>query len=198
MYFSLPLLAIVFAVSIDGFTVGIAYGIQRQNFSFKTILIIMFCSGTIVFSSMKLGKVIYKIVSPSFATYLGGIILIILGIYLLITISIKNDVNKVRYSSLDNESNITIHKKMKTKSITLYESFILGIALSLDAFGAGLAISLLNFSPFVSSISISIMSGLFLYLGSLIGMLLVHYKYIYKCTYISPIILIAIGFISFF
>ena len=46
-------------------------------------------------------------------------------------------------------------------SITGIEAFILGIALSLDAFGAGFGAALLGYSPYALAIAVALMSSLF-------------------------------------
>ncbi|SMF76812.1 putative sporulation protein YtaF [Paenibacillus uliginis N3/975] len=54
-------------------------------------------------------------------------------------------------------------------SISSWEAMWLGIALSLDAFGAGLGAAMLGFSPLLTSGVVALFSGLFLVLGMKTG-----------------------------
>src|SRR5690625_6172975 len=83
--------------------------------------------------------------------------------------------------------------KYKSGTISLGEAFVLGSALALDAFGAGLGASMLGYSPLVTSISIAVMSGIFVFTGMRIGYMLSSIKLLDRLTYLPPIILICIG-----
>lgn len=54
-------------------------------------------------------------------------------------------------------------------SISSWEAMWLGIALSLDAFGAGLGAAMLGFSPLLTSMVVALFSGVFLVLGMKTG-----------------------------
>lgn len=53
----------------------------------------------------------------------------------------------------------------KSGVINGIEAVLLGFALSIDAFGAGIGAAILGFSPIVMSIAVAIMSSLFVSIG---------------------------------
>lgn len=196
MHHLLQFFMIIFAVSMDGFTVGIAYGMRQIKITLSALLMIMLCSGTIVYMSMLLGKHIYNKLPSFIAPYLGGTIFIILGSYLLVSNIRKEKVNTSKkqhllYTQLMRDPHIVDQDHSGT--ITIYESFILGIALALDAFGAGFATAILNYPPIGTAAIIAIMSGLFLYVGLKIGFFLTKFTFINRFLYLPPLILIAVG-----
>jgi len=193
------LLFIVFAVSLDGFTVGMTYGLRRISITFITLIIIVSCSGFVVFLSMTAGNIVSAFIPPVYATYIGGSILICLGLFLLFSIIraklIIKKVNNHSYSSFI--ENPTIVDSDNSGTISINEAFVLGIALALDAFGAGFAAAMLGFPTVVTTIFIALASGLFVLSGFKLGHLLANIKWINELTYFPPILLIIIGLSSF-
>ena len=204
MLFYTGLLFLVIAVSLDGFTVGLAYGMQQIKIPRSSLIIIMLLSGSIVLASMVLGSLISPVISVNHAEQLGGLILIILGIFALYNIYRSKYNDRVKqttsHSSIPNMQTILIKPEKvdldRSGVISLKESFLLGIALSLDAFGAGFAAALLNYSPFLTTILIALSSGLFVTIGKSIGQFLSHHKYIQKMSFAPGLILITIGLIA--
>src|SRR5690625_3285611 len=83
--------------------------------------------------------------------------------------------------------------KDNSGTISISEAFVLGTALALDAFGAGLGASMLGYSPLVTSVSIAVMSGVFIFTGMKVGYILSNFKFLSKLTLLPPIILVCIG-----
>jgi len=215
MMFYMNLISIVIAVSLDGFGVGITYGMRKIRISFAALLVIMFCSGVIVITSMIIGNVLRLFISPVITSMLGSIILIGLGLFVLfsITRSAKNEhQNKlVNSNQAENEKSVSTfshfksvinhpHRadKDKSGSISVGEALILGTALAMDAFGAGLGAAMLGYSLVLTSILIATMSGFFVFSGIKIGFLLSKNKTLVKLTYFPPILLICIGVYNLF
>ena len=86
MVFYINLLFIVIAVSLDGFGVGVTYGMRKIRIPFKALLVIMLCSGIIVLISMMIGHLLRTIISPTVASMIGSTILIFIGIFVLFSI----------------------------------------------------------------------------------------------------------------
>jgi len=203
MVFYMNLISIVLAVSLDGFGVGITYGMRTIKMTLPALIIIMCCSGTIVLLSMSLGQMIKQFISPTFTDILGGIIFILLGSFVL-------------GSHLKKKFQIVFFKKHPFKPFTSIlsepqeadadksgvissgEAVVLGIALAMDAFGAGFASAMIGYSPFIMATLIALMSGLFLYTGIKTGLILAKYKALEKLTYLPPILLIGIGLFNLF
>lgn len=73
------------------------------------------------------------------------------------------------------------------------EAMILGIALSLDAFGAGLGAALLGFSPWSTSLMIAVFSGTFLLMGMKTGLRLSGSYWMKHAAALPAILLIVMG-----
>ena len=80
--FSLLLLA--FAVSLDGFGVGVTYGMRRIRIPLLSICIIAFCTGIVVWLSMGIGTMLIGYMPPLAAKSIGAGLLMIIGAYALL------------------------------------------------------------------------------------------------------------------
>lgn len=78
------LILLSFAVSLDGFGVGITYGVRKIKIPLSSILIIAACSGLIILLSMMLGVALTSWMSPHGASVLGAVILIGIGLAALL------------------------------------------------------------------------------------------------------------------
>lgn len=204
MIYYMNLLFIVIAVSLDGFGVGISYGMRKIRMSITALFIIMFCSGFIVLTSMSIGHVVRLFVSEKLTSMFGSIILIFLGLFVLFSVirtkinEEKNNVKEERQQGKLGHFKSVIsepHRADKDQSGTISapEALILGIALALDAFGAGFGAAMLGYSPIVTTILIASMSGIFVFSGMKIGYLLAKNVVVARLIYIPPILLICIG-----
>jgi putative Mn2+ efflux pump MntP len=79
MPYELSLLLLALAVSLDGFGVGVTYGLRRIRIPWSSILIIACCSGLILLLSTKLGAWVAAYLSPVWAKGMGAVILILIG-----------------------------------------------------------------------------------------------------------------------
>lgn len=78
------LLLLAFAVSLDGFGVGVTYGLRQIRIPILSILIIACCSGIIILLSMLFGQWMGEYISPHLAEVVGALILIGIGLFSLI------------------------------------------------------------------------------------------------------------------
>lgn len=203
----ISLLLLAIAVSIDGFSVGLTYGLRKMKIPLNSILIIACCSGLTLLSAMFLGHVITRIFSPSLAESIGGIILILLGGWIIYqffkptkekeVVTEEKHIINFEIKSLGIVINI-LKKPLsadfdKSGTITGLEAVMLGFALSLDAFGAGIGASMLGFSPIYLTLVVIVMSTSFVSLGILSGNLLSAKSRLDRFAFIPGIILIIIG-----
>lgn len=201
MLFYMGLFFLVVAVSLDGFGVGITYGLRKIKVPFHALCIIMFCSGAIVLLSMKVGRFLLAYISVDHAQLLGGFILIGLGCFVLCQIivsKLKSVKAKIQSKNTfdDIKTVLTTPEQAdldQSGTISAKEALLLGTALALDAFGAGLGAALLGYSPFATTILIALTSGLFVFLGLKVGLLLSKNKCMEKLTIIPPLLLITLG-----
>ncbi|MEH7122763.1 sporulation membrane protein YtaF [Bacillus sp. JJ1532] len=207
MMHTISLFLLAFAVSLDSFSVGLTYGLRKMSIPLKSIGIIACCSAIALVIAMTIGRFIIGFFSPAFAESVGGIILICLGVWVLIQF-FRSGKSK---DALPHEKTIVnfeikslgvviqiLQKPMsadfdKSGTITGIEALMLGLALSLDAFGAGIGAAMLGFSPYYLALTVAVMSSLFVYMGLKVGSVFSKSDWVQKFSFIPGILLILIG-----
>ncbi|MBB6445679.1 sporulation membrane protein YtaF [Bacillus benzoevorans] len=209
--FSLTLLLLALSVSLDSFSVGFTYGLRKMRIPFKSIMIIACCSAVTLMISMFIGHLIQRFISPELAEKIGGIILIALGGWII-----------YQFFRPDKEKDVLLHEKMivnleikslglvihilrkpmsadfdQSGTITGLEAFMLGLALSLDSFGAGIGAVMLGLSPLYLALSVAVLSSLLVFLGMRMGAYLSQISWLQKLSFLPGILLITIGLLRF-
>lgn len=238
----ISLLILAFAVSLDGFGVGVMYGLRKIRIPLVSIGIISLWSGIIIFTSMQIGVLMSSFMSPSFAKRIGALILIGIGIWALIQTrngqkaqaAEKNGsrdqvaVSSMPYSDIRNSGYVepvTFDTLQRTKeilsielkrfglviqilrtpsiadvdksgNISASEATLLGLALSLDAFGAGIGAALIGFVPLLTASVISISSGSLLAFGLRIGFRYAEMDWMKKLAILPGCVLIVMGLLK--
>lgn len=204
-YLSLFLLA--FTLSLDSCSVGLTYGLRRLTISFKSILMISLCSAVVMLVSMTIGNLMIHMVSPIFARQIGGLVLVGIGAWVLYqyfspdskedTITDEKTLWNIEIPTLGIVIQIlrkpTVADFDRSGTISGMEALLLGLALSLDSFGAGIGASLLGYSSWLMALLVALMSGSFLFLGMKIGACLQSKVWIYNLTFLPGLLLIIIG-----
>ncbi|MFN2747676.1 MULTISPECIES: sporulation membrane protein YtaF [Bacillus] len=200
-------LLLAFAVSLDSFSVGLTYGLRKLKIPFKAILIIAFCSGAVMLTAMMIGSLLEKFLPVVVTERLGAVILMGIGAWVLYQFFRPEKEQEVAISkktllNLELKSlGIVIHILRtptsadidKSGIITGMEAVLLGFALSIDAFGAGIGAAALGFSPVPMSITVAVMSSLFVFFGMKSGRFLSKWNWMDKLTFLPGILLIMIG-----
>ncbi|MFB7139837.1 sporulation membrane protein YtaF [Gottfriedia sp. NPDC056225] len=211
----LSLILLACALSLDSCSVGFTYGLRKVRIPLKSIITIASCSGIILMTSMGIGHAITDFFSPVIAKRIGGIVLVGIGLWVLFQFyrsnknasSAAEEKNEIEDKGIDWEFEILgvvvkILKKPTTAdidrsgSINGLEALLLGFALSLDAFGAGIGASLLGFSPLLTAFVTSTASALFLLFGMKLGNVLSKTLWLQKLTFLPGIFLILIGLLK--
>lgn len=148
-------------VSLDGFAAALSYGIQRIRLSPLAVLVISLTSASVIWLSMSLGHLVSALLPPQLSRYLGAGLLVVLGCYLLyqhsrsglaadgaVTRTVAPPV--VAHQPIA-QINLRVFglviqilkqpalaDRDQSGVISWQESILLGIALALDASGAGL------------------------------------------------------------
>ncbi|CEI81134.1 MULTISPECIES: sporulation membrane protein YtaF [Oceanobacillus] len=198
------MLLLVIAVSLDGFSVGITYGMRQIKVPLLSLFVIMFCSGLIVFLSMEVGDFLRSFISPQGASMLGGGILIFLGVFSLISMfrsreteAAKNGDHASSNVKFENMKTVLTRPKEadldKSGIISINESILLGFALALDAFGAGIGAAMLGYSPLITALLTAGMSGLFLFSGIMFGSYLWRIPALQRLSFLPSVFLITLG-----
>lgn len=226
MFHVLSLLVLAFAVSLDGFGVGVTYGLRKIRLPFWSLLIVTACSASMILLAMQVGGVLTEYVSPQFAKSLGAIILIGVGsfaIYNLVTQKEKEPVEENGVKAdvvqegppLEKRTVLRLELKkvglviqiLRTPSsadvdrsgdISVKEALVLGFALSMDGFGAGIGASLVGFHSISTALTIACMNLLFIYTGMRIGIRYADAGFLRRMAFLPGMMLILIGISKFF
>lgn len=203
------ILLFALAVSADGFMVGIAYGIKKIKIPFLSLILIACASALAVTFSMICGKGLAAFLNPSWASHLGAAMLIIIGLYFLLQ-ALKEKINQIEAS---NSAIITLNleflgiivqilKKPSSADmdcsgeINLKEAFFLGLALAVDALGAGIGAAMTGLNILFTALSVGVLKFILVNSGIYLGEA-VKSKYIEGISSLLPgIILITIGIIE--
>ncbi|MEX2104545.1 MAG: sporulation membrane protein YtaF [Bacilli bacterium] len=186
----LSLLILAFAVSLDGFGVGVTYGLRKIRIPLWSVATIALCSALVMTVSMQIGLGISQFISPLVAKWVGAVILIAIGIWALVNVTkqknhdpvmepvstLRQERAKIKYEWIRIKIKTLglIVQILRTPSaadidksgtITGKEAALLGLALSLDAFGAGIGAALIGYNPWISSVVIALMCIVFIVLG---------------------------------
>ncbi|WP_054957069.1 sporulation membrane protein YtaF [Paenibacillus dakarensis] len=227
LFYAPALLAM--ALSLDGFGAGITYGLRKTKIPLLSVYIISLCSGFVLGISMQAGVLLQRVISPSIASYMGAIILIMMGCWSFIqqirsksnplceekqiltkisnaehTVSGQGSVfgQQMAVFSLEIRKLGLVIQILRSPSradmddsgsISSWEAMWLGIALSLDAFGAGLGAAMLGLSPWLTSLFAALFSGVFLVLGMKVGFRFASRGGMKYISYLPAILLIFMG-----
>ncbi|WP_375140497.1 sporulation membrane protein YtaF [Cohnella herbarum] len=223
------LVLLSFAVSLDGFGVGMTYGVRKIKIPVSSIFIISACSGLIILLSMMAGVALTGWMSPHGASATGAVILIGIGLAALIQFIRSGErEDRERRASNDGSEKAIGTKEMEPQApvlqmelkvfgfiiqilrspsaadmdrsgtISAGEAFLLGTALSLDAFGAGIGAALVGYPPFLTAVLIAASSGLFLWSGTQVGFVASGWRWVRQLSMLPGIILIAMGIFKLF
>ncbi len=200
------LLLLAFAVSLDSFSVGFTYGLRNVKIPFKSIVTIAVCSAAVLMVAMTIGEFLEATLPGDWAGHIGGLILILLGAWILYQFfrpekaaEREDEKTLVNFEIQSLGIVIQILKKPmsadfdRSGTITGIEALMLGLALSLDAFGAGIGAAMLGFSPLALAFAAAVMSSVFVFSGMKAGIFLSGYSWVQKLSFIPGLLLILVG-----
>lgn len=194
MGFSFPGTILLFAVaiSIDGFSVGITYGLRGIRIGKLPLLIIVSISTFSIYLTTFLGTGLAAVLDPKLGETIGSFILIGVGFWLIYNAFFNHysgikDRKSNKVSDDDNEKIlislnirpfgliIKVFKEPvtadfdKSGTINNIEALFLGLALALDALGAGFGAGMTGFSNSITPLIIGFINLVFITGGSVIG-----------------------------
>ncbi|MFX3634048.1 MAG: sporulation membrane protein YtaF [Candidatus Pristimantibacillus sp.] len=226
------LLVLAFAVSVDGFGVGVTYGLRRIRIPLVSVIIIACCSGLIIWLSMQVGTWITGYLPPIVAKLIGACVLIGIGIWALLQIRRNRDHERSGKITdrVDDENKqesvpgtiaeianpvlvvIVELKRLglviqilrtpqaadvdKSGTISASEAVMLGVALSLDAFGAGIGAAMIGLPALLTAILIAAASALFLLSGIGFGFRFSNWRGMQALSVLPGVLLIVMGIIK--
>jgi len=179
----LVLVALTLAISLDGLAVGFAYGLRGVALRPVSYAVMAACTGILMACSMALGSALSAVIPGSLAHVLGGLVLVFIGLAQMVQSwrahlaqtgdgESKGPVARFRIGLLGVVVEILRDPAAadinRSGVIDAGEAYALGLALGLDALGAGLGAALTGFSPLVIPLVAAACSGL-VALGVLLG-----------------------------
>lgn len=173
-------LLLLTALSTDAFAAGLSYGIDRVNIPFLSTFIISLISSIMLTISLVSGTFIQTIIPQNYMRYISFFILLYLGI------------NKIRDTFL---RKVIVSANQEDFSVlSAKESFVLGLALSLDNIAAGIGTSLAGlslYSIFILTIFFNIFA---MKLGCLTGKKAAQYTS-FNFSWVGAVLLFLLAFL---
>jgi putative sporulation protein YtaF len=217
----LSLLLVSLAISMDSVSVGLTYGLRNMRMPFLSLVVVSGCSFVVVYGVMMIGSSLTYWLTPEIGKQIGAAVLIVMGLFTLWrlvsprTTSAEEEEQNPRETvsaQKQGEPELAVLSQFRMFGLMIqilrdparadtdrsghimgWEAVMLGLALSLDAFGAGISLTFLGYSPLVVALCIAVMSALLLVIGLSLGRRAGQSKWISKLTWLPPILLICIG-----
>lgn len=179
----LTLILFALAVSADGFAVGMAYGISRIKIPLLSLIVIALASALGVSISMLCGVGLTGILSPHITSLVGAIIILCIGGYFLLN-TCREKINSLEKD--EHEPLLAINVKplgiiiqiLKQPSradfdcsgeISAKEAFFLGLALAMDAMGAGIGMAMTGSNILYTAVSVGVLKFILVNGGIILG-----------------------------
>ena len=170
---------LVVAISVDLFVCAFAYGTSKQCIDFRKTLLLNIVGTFVIGLGLAIGALLGEIIPKDVTLWLSFCILMLLGFVKLANYSREED---------------------KTKHLSLRQTIVLALALSVDGFAAGVGTAAhkpdLVFC--VSAVALSLLNGVFIFLlGQKLGQKVAQ-KTSLNLGWSSGIILIILAFCKLF
>jgi putative sporulation protein YtaF len=173
-FFTSFLLAV--AVSIDGLGAGFAYGVRNLYVPYLSLLIISISSSLALLAAMFLGRAMSNFFPGYISSYIGGGILLLVGAYIFW--GAFNGHTEVQPPAGTEKKAPSLRGILKepekadfdsSGSISSREAAILGLALAMDAFGAGFGAAMAGYSPWLTCLLVGFCKLIFVSGGVSLG-----------------------------
>ncbi|WP_068615100.1 sporulation membrane protein YtaF [Paenibacillus tuaregi] len=197
-YSLIAILTIGVASNLDNAGVGIAYGVRKIRIPWYSNLTIAVISFLATLLSGLFGNLISLWIEPWIGQAIGTTVIVAVGIWVLLQpfreknaaapASPAQSGNFTRYLSNPEEAD-----RDSSKSISLTEAVLLGIALAMNALAGGFNAGVTHLNVWLTSLSVGIFSFILLALCSLFGERYAAEKLGDRATIISGVLLILIG-----
>lgn len=199
-----------FAVSIDGFIAGIAYGLKNISIPITSLLIICITTILCTGSAMAMAYFLGTLINTQLAIVLGAFVLIIIGLFSLFQEYIINDGQdyitdqgtvspKLTFSIGRLVINIMADPERAdvdhSQIINPLESFFLGLALGVDNMVATFAAALMEPLPMYTPLIMGIIQIMVITAGIYTSRRFISSKLKKSFPYLPGTLLILLGFI---
>lgn len=195
------------AVSSDGFVVGMAYGIRKIRMPLSSLMLICIASASSVTIAMLFGKGLTSFLNPTVASRLGALTIIAIGAFFILQ-SLRQRLGVLEGNEEDPLLSIKIKplgiiiQILKEPSsadfdqsgeIGLREAFFLGLALAMDAFGAGIGIAMAGYNILFTAISVGVLKFILVGSGLMLGRIIKNDRWQYLSSVLTGLILLTLG-----
>ncbi|KAF0993684.1 sporulation membrane protein YtaF [Geobacillus sp. TFV-3] len=209
MWLWVSMILLAFSVSMDSLSVGITYGMGGVRFSFFSLALIASMSGAVVFASMNIGRLLALVLPLHVEKGIASFILIALGVWAMYNVyKPKRQETPMEFNetgeTIGFSGAVQVLKRPelgdldRSGTISQKEALLIGIALSMDSFGAGISSSLLHFPPLSFALLVGVFNLVFIRLGLSFGYMVSKTGIMKKATMLPGIVLIALGLIKLF
>ncbi|MCM3145440.1 sporulation membrane protein YtaF [Brevibacillus sp. MER 51] len=215
----LALLLVSLAISMDSVSVGLTYGLRNMRMPFLSLVVVSGCSFAVVYGVMLVGSSLTEWLTPEIGQYIGAAVLILMGLFTLWRLIATRSGTEAQESTAvvaaekqEEQEPIVLLSQFRIFGVMIqilkdpskadadrsghimgWEAVMLGLALSLDAFGAGISLTFLGYSPLLVALCIAVMSALLLVIGIGLGRRAGKARWLTRLTWLPPILLICIG-----
>ncbi|MNJ55495.1 sporulation membrane protein YtaF [Paenibacillus bouchesdurhonensis] len=201
-YSLLAIIAIGLASNLDNAGVGIAYGVRKIRIPWYSNLAIAIISFLATLISGLFGNLISTWISPWIGQLIGTIVIIGVGVWVLLQPYVEKKPIPKETSPTSSFTRLLQNPEEadidSSKSISLAESILLGIALAMNALAGGFNAGITQLNIWYTSLSVGIFSFILLALCAGFGEKFAAEKLGNRATVISGLLLIFIGFRQMF
>lgn len=209
-------LLLAVSLSIDSLGIGISYGLRKIKVTLSAKIIISIISIIFTSSALFIGSLILTFIDPFIAKLIGSAMLAVLGFFIIYQ-ALKKEPKPIKKTKekKDRILNFMIKPFKITVKITKdpitsdlknsqkidsIEAIYLGVALSIDAFTAGLSSVVSGLNSFLIPIFVAVCQLIFLSFGHLLGRKFSIAKNINTKIFVfaSGLMLILLSLIRFF
>lgn len=159
------MLILTVTATCDSLLIGLNYGVKQVQITWKSNLIISIMCFLGTCGAMYAGSALEQFFPVFITEKIGGLLLTTLGFFMVVTSfrpSYHDYCDCVRANPQQIDRN-------RSDIIEVKEALSLGAVLSANNVGVGLGASMIGMYPFITSVLCSIMSFVFLSIGSWIG-----------------------------
>lgn len=209
-------LLLAVSLSMDALGIGISYGLRGIRTPWKARIMICIISMLFTGAAVGLGSILLLFIPPVAARLLGAGMLVLLGLFIILqSFWEKNKEPAPKKEKGDTIANIALKslgitiKIMRnpascdfdgSKHIDTLEAIYLGVALSIDSFGAGINSAVSGVNSILAPFAAGLCQLLFLCTGDLLGRKLQLFKSINSQVFvvISGVLLIVLAMVRYF
>ncbi|MFC0298655.1 sporulation membrane protein YtaF [Geobacillus jurassicus] len=211
MWLWASMILLAFSVSVDGFSVGMTYGMGGVRFSLFSLALIACMSGVVVFVSMSIGSLLALVLPVQVEKGIASFILIALGGWAMYNVYKPKGDGSEFSAELDETGEtdrlsgaVQVLRRPelgdldRSGTISRKEALLIGLALSMDAFGAGISSSLLHFPPLSFALLVGVFNLMFIRVGLSFGCMVSKTGIMKKATMLPGVVLIVLGLVKLF